>query len=29
MVGVDPVAIPSEQFNSKYLSPIEVSNLLS
>ena len=29
VVGVDPVAIPSEQFSSECLPPIEVSDLLS
>ena len=29
MVGVDPAAIPSEQFSSECLPPIEVSDLLS
>ena len=29
LVGVDPAAIPSEQFSSECLPPIEVSDLLS
>ena len=29
VVGVDPAAIPSEQFSSECLPPIEVSDLLS
>ena len=28
-VGVDPVTIPDEQFNSEYLPPIEATDLLS